>query len=164
MAGTVTVACKMPHGLILRTHRWVTRQQPVMGGGIQEFKQAEPTGVEVKIEGYLKPNTENQVQASRMPAFVLTHGVDADFWEEWVNQNSDHEALKNGLLYAHEKQEHAAGHAKEYAKKPNGLEPMDMSMVQKGDRRVAKDARVPRTMVPGAATPIEIGEGSTSPN
>lgn len=164
MAGTVTVAYKGPHGLILRLHKKVAKREAVMGGGVREFEMYEPDGREIKIKGYLRPNEPNQVTPAQPATFALTHGVDADMWEEWINQNGDHPAVTSGLLYAHEKTDQVQGHAKERAGQLNGLEPMNMAMIQKGDRKIAKDPRIPRATVPGAATPLDVTEGSTAPS
>ena len=50
MAATVTVACKIPNGLVLRVGEWETRLESV-GGGMREIKQWQSRGAPVTVAG-----------------------------------------------------------------------------------------------------------------
>jgi hypothetical protein len=131
MAGTVTVACKLPHGLILRLFRMETRNEPVMGGGTREVQVATQVGEPVVIKGYAAPF--GQVPSVPIEGgYALTPNVDADFWAAWVKQNEDHDAVRNRLIFANEKSESAQRKAKDQTKVRSGLEPIDPQRLPKG--------------------------------
>lgn len=109
---TVTVACKMPHGLILRGFRKTTVQVPVLGGGFRDAMEYEPDGRRVTIFGNAAP--QNGAPRTRVVCgFALTDGVDKDMWDEWLKANQDLPAVKNGLVFAYSALAEAADAAKE---------------------------------------------------
>lgn len=118
MAGTVTVACKLPHGLQL------------------ELKGADGQAVRVPVKGNaaarrleIADDKGNVVQhegiASVQGGYGLTHGVDADFWAQWLKENADYAPVKNGMIFATAKGESAASKAREQAEIRTGFEPID---------------------------------------
>lgn len=135
---TVTVACKVPGGLILRGFRMEDRQEPVMGGGMRSFKIAVETGERVIINGPVAergkmPLARNDLGMpdERMGmvrveyGFALTHGIDAEFFAEWLEQNRTLEAVKNGLIFAHAQQASVVAKARDGENIRSGLEPID---------------------------------------
>lgn len=113
MSGTVTVACKITNGLILRLFRMADSHEPVMGGGFRTVQKAQPFGEVVRIAGY----AHDVMHAPRAPiasGFALTRGVDADFWEEWLDQNRDADYVRNKLIFAHEAPANVRAQAKEF--------------------------------------------------
>lgn len=131
MASTVTVACKLPHGLILRYFDMVENSEPVMGGGMRTYHIAKQRGEPVVIKGYATKWGEHpSIQISG--GYALTKGVDADFFEAWLAQNQDHDAVKSGLIFAADRVDYAADKAKERAGIRNGLEPIDPSKPMRG--------------------------------
>jgi len=124
MAGTVTVACKLPHGLWLELTEPVEHPEATPGSEKRTITMHRRTGKRVRING----NAVAVGQAPRHPivgGFALTHGVDADFWAAWLKQNTLNSLVTAGLLFAHEKPEHAQKRAGEHAKLRSGLEPLD---------------------------------------
>lgn len=120
----VTVACKLPHGLVLRIFEMVERYEPVMGGGSRLVKVAQATGESVVIHGNavpfgIIPNYEI------IAGFALTHNIDRDFWENWARVNAELPAVKKGLIFAYEDVNDARARAKEMAAAKSGLEPID---------------------------------------
>lgn len=131
MASTVTVACKLPHGLVLRNFEMITRSEPVMGGGTREVQFAEQRGEPVVIKGYAtKWGEAPTIQISG--GYALTKGVDAEFFDAWLEQNQDHDAVKSGLIFAAERVDYAADKAKERKDLRNGLEPIDPAKPMRG--------------------------------
>ena len=121
---TVTVANKLPHTLKLRLHRFEDHDEPVLGGGTRTVKRAVPLGHEVIVRGSGHPVN----RAPRHPiigGYALTPGVSKDFFEEWLRQNRDHDALRNNLIFAADATGHAEGQAKEQAALRTGLEGID---------------------------------------
>lgn len=128
---TVTVACKLPHGLVLRVFDFVTRHEPVMGGGTREVKIAFARAETVTVKG-------NAVAYGRVPNWVieegcgLTPGVNKEFWEKWVEQNADHAAVRAGLIFAYERHEAAVSEARNRHALKSGLEPLDPQKLPRG--------------------------------
>ncbi|MGJ2639847.1 hypothetical protein ACR8HR_23120, partial [Salmonella enterica subsp. enterica serovar Paratyphi A] len=51
MAKTVTVACRLPHGLVLQLQRQSSRPEPVMGGGSRDVPVWEKVGDTITLNG-----------------------------------------------------------------------------------------------------------------
>ena len=111
MAGTVCVACKVPNGLILQLFEMADTTE-VTPTGHREIKKARLKGEQVKIAGYSR-ELMKEARAPIANGFALTRGVDADFWEEWLNQNRDADYVRNGLIFAHAQTADTRAHAKE---------------------------------------------------
>jgi hypothetical protein len=125
-AGVVTIACKMPRGLILRVFEQVEVHEPVLGGGTRLIRQSReiPNAPRVVVNG-------NAVPFGRMPKFrivggyALTEYVDAQFWKKWWEQNQELELVKNNLIFACDLTEDAVDKAEEMAETHSGLEPLN---------------------------------------
>lgn len=123
MAGTVTVASKLPHGLVLQLQTSITRTEPVVGGGTRDVTSWAKAGQSVVIKGNAVRAGESRSDLTN--GYALTHGVDADFFAAWLEQHKDMEAVKNGFVFAHEKQNVVEGKAKDHVKEKTGFEPID---------------------------------------
>ncbi|NTA27404.1 hypothetical protein [Allorhizobium ampelinum] len=139
MADTVTVACKIPNGLILRVFNMVEHDEPVMGGGTKTTKRAHQLGQSVTIKGPATPfgQAPKVVTAG---GYAINTGIDADFWNAWIEQNKDHEAVKSGLIYSMARQDSASKEAESRASVKSGLEPLDPEKPMKGIQRADKAA------------------------
>jgi len=98
---TVTVASKLPMPLVLQLHDFVERQE-VHAGGLHKFKQAEirrgaPT---YKIVGNAFPHNAAPAQMISNN-FGITPGIPKAFWDEWLEQHKDMDAVRNGMIFAH---------------------------------------------------------------
>ncbi|MDQ0507404.1 hypothetical protein [Xanthobacter agilis] len=124
MGSTVTVACKLPHGLVLRTFIMNKRYEAILGGGTREVEEAAQVGHMVTIKGYAAPHG-HAPNAPVSGGYALTSGVDADFWDEWLRQNAEHPAVKAGLIFATERVDTAKKQAEEQAEIKSGLEPLN---------------------------------------
>lgn len=136
---TVTVACKLPHGLRMQLYTMVPFTEPVIGGGTRESKRAEPVGDVVVLKGNRAPFgvvPEHQI----IGGFGLTPGVDREFFENWLKQYADHPAVKGGLVFAADGQHAAMDKAKERGHLKSGLEPLVMPKNEKD--KTAIDSRV----------------------
>jgi hypothetical protein len=145
MAGTVTVACKLPNGLILKLWQMVDTMEPVMGGGMREVKIARPhpDGRTVVLNG-------NRVAFGVQPGFEithsfgLTHNVDRDFFEEWMRQNADLPLVRNKLIFAYEDPNKARDQARELAGIKTLMEPIDPDDLASDERVRAIGTRAVR--------------------
>lgn len=144
----VTVACKLPCGLELREHRKSERVEQGPAGQLHRFDQFLPTGKSIQIRGTAVPHGVQL--AAAVAGFALTRNVPAPFWELWLEQNQDHDAVRNGLVWAFPQKDRDAieGKADEMKGVLTGLEPLDVSLVtrkvQGRSREVMADPRVPK--------------------
>lgn len=141
MAGTVTVACKLPHGLVLRLFDMVDYDEAQSGGGFKTVKRAFPRDKTVTLNGYLTPHRFAEIQpAAPNSSYALTHGVDKDFFDEWMRQNASLAAVQNKLIFANEKQDSVNGMVRDNKARRCGMEPIDRDKLPRGVQTFKKDA------------------------
>lgn len=122
---TVTVACKIPCGLVLRLHRIVEREFPTPGGGFHKEKLAEQYGDVIRINGYSAPAGGLPYHGEQViGGYALTTGVDRDYFAKWMEQNKDLDLVKNHLIFAHEHAADTQAEAREKAHVFDGLGPI----------------------------------------
>ena len=97
MAKTVTVACRLPHGLVLQLQRQTSRPEPVMGGGSRDVPVWEKVGDTITLNGWSHA-VDRAAPNLIMNGYALTYNVDADFMDKWMEQNADHPAVKSGNI------------------------------------------------------------------
>ncbi|MDG4874187.1 hypothetical protein P9273_03625 [Mesorhizobium sp. WSM4935] len=141
MSATVTVACKLPHGLVLRLHKMEDVNEPTAGGGFRKVKRAQVVGEPVTIKGYSRPfdRRTEQAPAAVTSSYALTRGVDADFFKAWLDQNKDLDAVKNNLIWAHDDTDMVEGFIKEHAAQKSGFEPVDPNNLPRGIQAYKKE-------------------------
>lgn len=127
---TVTIACKLPNGLILKVYDMVEMDEPVMGGPPRRKKEARQIGEPVTIKGNSVPMNV-QLETPFQNSYALTHNVDAEFWERWYEQNKTSAIVRNGLIYASDKALNVQAFTKEHKDVRSGFE----RMAQAGDPR-----------------------------
>lgn len=128
---TVVVVCKMPRGLYLQLNEFVPMDVKVLGGGIEKRKQPMRVGPQIRI----KPAVLPYGAIPNYPivnGFSLTRDVDANFWNQYFQQNRGLELITSGLLCAFANEQDATAYCKEYGALKSGLEPI----AQKDDPRV----------------------------
>jgi hypothetical protein len=126
MAGeTVTVCCKLPHGVELRLFDMVEQNEPVMGGGTRLVKVAVPKGESIIIHGNSHP--QNAAPRSQIVSggYAITPNVDKAFWEAWLAANKNLDMVKNGMIFAQGKADNAAAEAKDRRATLSGAERLD---------------------------------------
>lgn len=96
---TVTIGCKLPHG------------------------------VHLDLTEHGKPHRRYRIRGTNasgiIGGFGLTEGVPRDFWIEWLEKHKALDFVKNGLIFAYEEAASARDRAKDSAEIQNGLEPID---------------------------------------
>jgi hypothetical protein len=132
-------------GLVLQLYEMHDTMENVSGNNSRMVKMARPLGESVTVRGC---STPFGVQKPLVGGYALTPNVDKDFFEEWLRQNADHAAVKNGMIFAHETRDGIEGMATERKDLKSGLEPLDMTPVKRGNREGPADPRIPRTMNP----------------
>jgi len=96
MARTVTIGCKLPHGIVI--------EHP-----------ADPAKA-VTLNGLNKTVI--------IGATYATTEVDGDFWDAWKNANKGSPFLESGAVFEGKTAADLAAVARETAKQPTGFEPM----------------------------------------
>lgn len=104
--GTVTVGCKLPHGL------WM------------ELQVDDGPKTAILARGC---NTSEVVGG-----FGLTPNVQKDFWDAWLEQHKNLKFVKNGQIWAYKSIEGAKAKAKEMAEIKHGMEALDPNNLPKG--------------------------------
>lgn len=145
--GKVTVACKMPAGMILQLFRMEDRQEPVMGGGWRTVQFAVKHGEAIRVNGPSVP--WGLIPRYRIVGgYALTEGIDEEFFEEWMKQNEKSDAVKNKIIFGWNDPAYAADNAKENRTVKSGLEPLDVEMITRNGRQMLKDDRIPKSPLP----------------
>ena len=135
-SGVVTVACKLPCGLILQLCQMEEMREPIPGGGFKITTVARRIGDQVVLNPARVPfgvTPEYKI----IGGYALTENVDAQFFAEWLRQNSDALIVKNKLIFAYEKDATVVAAAREHKSVQSGFEPINMN----GDPRMPKDIR-----------------------
>lgn len=137
----VIVACKLGVAFFqLQLCREETVDEQTQTG-IRQVKKWTRTGQVVRIRGTAYPRGTPPAGYPERPTIVdgaaLNHGVDKDFWDQWVEQNRLNPVVVNRMVFAHESRDHVEGQAREHKDALSGLEPITPDT----DRRIAKSNR-----------------------
>lgn len=141
----VTVACKIPNGLLLRLHEMEETSEPVMGGGSRTVKVARHVGDAVRINGNAHPQNaapRAQIVDGVDFGYALTPNVPKAFWDKWLQQNKDHMAVRNGMIFAHESVRSVEAEAREKANLRSGTERLDPKDLPKQIQAVPTGATI----------------------
>jgi hypothetical protein len=145
MVGTVTIACKLPNGIIIDEQKMVETQEMVMGGGTRAVHVAQKTGRRAVINGVAAPYGHDRRDATgaAVPihsAFALTYGVDADVWANWLSFNQNSAMVLNGMIFANAKAGEVQAEARARETIRSGMEPMDQVSDPRSPRKAQKVA------------------------
>lgn len=128
---TVTIACKLPHGIVLRAFHMATVAEPVMGGGSRDVKKAQQLPGEFVVMGTSFP--QNGAPRGRMEfGYALTMGCPKELWERWLSDNKDTPMVLNGLIFAHDSERSTVSEAREKEALRSGFERLDPNKLPKG--------------------------------
>lgn len=123
---TVTVASKMPNGVILRLFEQVDVEYPLPGGGSKTVSEWHEM---VSVDRYVIKGIA--AEAGKMPdadgishGFALTYGIPKDFWDKWLEQNKSLDMVKKRLIFAHQQDASIQSFTKTNADNKSGLEPI----------------------------------------
>ena len=130
---TVYVACKLPHGLVLRVFDWKTYNEPMRDGSYKEAKQAIPIanrqfivrGPWVATAGQAY-NRNNGAVGELLPGgYAITEGCPKEIWEGWHDQNKRSRLVENRIILAHKDRATLIVEVLKMAAIMSGLEPLD---------------------------------------
>ena len=139
---TVTVACKLPSGLILRAFD-MKDDREASPMGTRDIKVARQRGEAVKLNGFamaIGKSPQHQITGG----YGLTSGVDAEFFNQWLKDNADSAIVKNGLVFATASDHDTMKEAKGNADVKSNLEPLDPSTKMVNGRETPSDPRYPK--------------------
>lgn len=123
----VTIACKLPHGLVLEVDYKIVNNGVVQGENYQR----------VTLNGTNDNNPKGLIMAPPSvlnPEPGITKGVSKDLWEEWLKKaGKNHPAVKNHLIYVlMDDADSAADQIAASASLRSGLEPLDPTKMPEG--------------------------------
>lgn len=130
-SGTVTVACKLPNGFVMRLAAESTINDPLFGGGSRSVKQFHPTEHAHTLAGPSHPQNAAP-KALIVNGYALTPNIPADFWEAWLQQYHEHPAVKNKMIFAYANEADVREEAKDNEKLRSGLERLDPKNLPRG--------------------------------
>lgn len=137
----VTVGCRLG---IAYYDLQLCKKEPVFEQNMQGGRTVDVwlrVGNIVRIRGTAYPRGQPPDGFPDRPEIVggasLTRGVDKEWFDEWLKQHARDPVVMNGMIFAHESNDHIIGMAKETAGRLSGLEPIN----QKGDPRITKSTR-----------------------
>lgn len=120
----VTVACKLPAGLVIRGYVKTTEREQVLGGGTRDYDVWRWSGEEQEVFGPATPHGMAP-KCLIVGGYALTHGVSKDLFDSWYAANKDGDLVKNRLIFAYERPEDAQAAAKDHRTTVSGFEPID---------------------------------------
>jgi hypothetical protein len=150
-SGTVTVAVKSPHGILLRVFRPQGVREPLPGGGYRDVTQHfEVPNTRHELFGWAhekgkQPRVPVVLGADGISGYAMNHDVPADIWNAWLEQNHESDLVRNGLIFAYAKEGDARAHARDGENVWDGLHPMQVDEFDDAGKPLFKpDPRAPK--------------------
>jgi hypothetical protein len=130
---TVTVACKLPSGVLLRCHQMEKIAEPQQGGGYRDIMRSRPIpDKQFAIRGPWSGsagqayNKGNPAVAELLPGgYALTHGVPKEIWDHWLSENKNTPLVRNRIIFAYPAVATVTEEAHKLRAVKTGLEPLD---------------------------------------
>ncbi len=153
-ARTVTVACKIPPGLVLQLQREENRMEDTRDGPRPRAYWVK-YGRTYTVKGPAYPVGTPPKGFPKPPiiegGYALTPGIPKDFWDQWAKQNEQApyfqkpDGAEHGMIFAYPDMEDVVVAAAEQDKLLSGLEPISLDEDAKGrltDRRLPRPANL----------------------
>lgn len=123
-ASTVTVACKVPNGMFLQLYK-MGKEVEATPTGHRDVPKAIKVGEPIKLNGCALRFGETA--EFPMPGGYALTQVPSDFWEAWLEQNQDSDAVRNRVIFASDSQDKTSARAREQHKEgvKSGMEPIN---------------------------------------
>ena len=147
--GTVTVACNLPNGLILRLFDWIDdRSNPPDKDGKRQkiaIQSRDKRKQPVRLHGWAVPwqaRPKFMIIAGKQGSmYALTTGVDREFWKQWLEQNHESPVVTERMVYAMDNEREATQEALGNGVK-SGLEPIDPTAIRVPDASLNKHIKL----------------------
>jgi hypothetical protein len=124
MAGTMTVACKIPIGYILQVFEPEEVSVPIMGGGRKQITVYRAGSWSHTLHGPARKLGQD-VPYPIQHGVALTHGVDADMFALWLDQHKHDDVVTKRLIFGQPKANDTVAQAHEHRSELSGAEPVD---------------------------------------
>lgn len=141
---TVTVACKVPNGIIIQNAVLIDAFEPVFGGGSRPIKKAEPSGPQIHLNGPSRAPGADPEAKRVVGGYGLTHNVPRKEFELWLHNNAELDIVKKNLIFAHGDTDRAADQARDQKTFRSGLEPLNVDGRKPGGSYI--DPRMPKNV------------------
>lgn len=125
---TVSIACKLPHGLFAQLYKMVEIPTGPVG---QMTPTAQPEGKRVKLNG------GNHHLA--IAGWGVTENIDKAWADAWMAQNATLRPVEAGLIIVRESTQRLASEAKDKALMVSGFEALDPNKMPEGLKKVEKE-------------------------
>lgn len=135
----VTVACKLPNGIILREFRQGSRAEAVLGGGTRDVTVHEPTGDQVVVLGI--GGKAGEPPPILVNGYRYTRNVPARIWDQWLAANRTSDMVTNGLVYAADRSDYLKDWSRAHEGTRSGLEGIDPNAPGKRVRGIERADR-----------------------
>lgn len=125
----VSVACKVPMGLILRVYRKQMMPHKTTDGAIRDVPEFHQFGKEYMVYGPSHPQNMGP-HCAIIGDYAITPGIPKEVWDLWSAQHRDDMMVINRMIFAYSSNK-IAGAAKEHAELKSGLERLDSKQLPK---------------------------------
>jgi hypothetical protein len=144
MPDTVWVACKLPNGLLAETAD-ITFED-IAGNKVATKRNVRQVVFRGSAQQRILENAGQTL--GEAPLVIGGYGlteVPADFWERWIEENTEYAPVKAGLIFAASKVQNVRAEAKEKARLRSGQEAIAPPNVDAQGKPVGEvDPRLPR--------------------
>jgi hypothetical protein len=148
LSGTVTVACKIPQGMVLQLQHPMMRRVPTGRGQENDYQNVEFMiygGPRYHVFGPAVPAMGGVPGGYILPkaiegGYALTDGIPASFWATWKEQHAKADYVTSGMIFAYDDAS-AKSAAREQGERLSGLEPLHLN--EKGE---LSDRRTPKSL------------------
>ena len=133
------IGCKLVHGMRLQLFSRPVERENL--GSPSAFKPP-PVKAEVVLKGANSLVNEHSVRGlSPLRYEFAVTCVPKDFWDEWILQHADHDALRNGFIFVVDRERDVKAAARERLDERTGLEPLKPEL--EGDPRFPSGKNLP---------------------
>ncbi len=134
------VACKLPNGMVLQLQRKESYWEDTPSGAKERLRFVKE-GRQIVVCGPAYPVMPPRGYPRQFPqegGFGLTFGVDAAFFEQWIEQNKDAPYVVNGMIFGAYSEEDLRAQCRELERRKSGLEPLEVTAEKVIDDRIPK--------------------------
>ena len=146
----VTIACKVPMGMVLHVCKKVMMPRKMQDGSIRDIPEYHRFGKEYRVYGPSHPQNAGP-HCTIIGDYALTPNIPKEFYDLWYSQHRNDAMVLGRAIFANSSNK-INGESKEYAKVKSGLERLDPTKLPKKltPNKDAMDANVYNQMMSGA--------------
>ena len=133
----VSVACKMPNGLILRGMQKVVEQELVQGGGVRDVERYVANGEQIVLGGTSARPGDPRPPLLTASGYRVTPDVPKKIWDDWFEANRTSDLVRNRIVFAHSDRSEVEKAVSRFDHVGTGLEGIDPANPHKHVRGIA---------------------------